>query len=90
MPHPQLDNLVRSGELKAEAADSPEFEGLVSSASKRLRDANNDALELRSRAKRRYGLRQSFWNASSALGLSEVWHELQGIGRRSGGARLFR
>jgi hypothetical protein len=68
MPHRQLDNLVRSGELKAEAADSSEFEGLVSSASKRLRDANNEALELESRFDLAY-------NAAHALSLAALrWH----------------
>jgi hypothetical protein len=68
MPHPQLDNLVRSGELKAEAADSLEFEGLLSSASRRLRDANNEALELESRFDLAY-------NAAHALSLAALrWY----------------
>jgi hypothetical protein len=68
MPHPQLDNLVRSGDLKAESAEPSEFAGLVSSGSKRLRDANNDALELESRFDLAY-------NAAHALSLAGLrWH----------------
>jgi hypothetical protein len=68
MPYSQLDNLVRSGELKVEAADPSEFEGLVSSASKRLRDANNESLEIESRFDLAY-------NAAHALALAALrWH----------------
>jgi hypothetical protein len=38
MPHPQLDNLVRSGELKAEPGDASEVDGLIGSAKRRLFD----------------------------------------------------
>src|SRR2546428_585624 len=49
MPHPQLDNLVRSSALKPEPFDRAEFDGLVESASRRLRDAENESLSLDSR-----------------------------------------
>lgn len=68
MPHPQLDNLVRSGELKTEPAEQSELDGLIASAAKRLRDAGNDALELESRFDLAY-------NAAHALSLAALrWH----------------
>ncbi len=39
-----LDNLVKSGQLKIERFDKLEFEGLVSSGIKRLKDAHNSSL----------------------------------------------
>src|SRR5437763_2901560 len=66
--HPQLDNLVRSGELREESADQSELDGLVASASKRLHDASNVALQLESRFDLAY-------NAAHALSLAALrWH----------------
>jgi hypothetical protein len=39
-----LENLVRSGNLKAEPPDRKECEGLLRSATDRLKDAHNTAL----------------------------------------------
>jgi len=39
-----LDNLATRGQLKAEAFSQTEFDGLVSSAIRRLTDAGNTAL----------------------------------------------
>ena len=68
MPHPQLDNLVRSGDLKTESGDASEFDGLVASATRRLRDADNATLSLDSRF-------DLLYNASHALSLAALrWH----------------
>ena len=68
MPHPQLDNLVRSGDLKTESGDASEFDGLVASATRRLRDAENATLSLDSRF-------DLLYNASHALSLAALrWH----------------
>jgi hypothetical protein len=44
-----LENLVRSGNLKAEPPDRKECEGLLRSATDRLKDAHNTALSFASR-----------------------------------------
>ena len=44
-----LENLVRSGGLKAEPPDHKECEGLLSSAMDRLKDAHSPALSFASR-----------------------------------------
>jgi len=44
-----LENLVRSGGLKAEPPDRKECEGLLHSAIDRLKDAHNPALSFASR-----------------------------------------
>jgi len=44
-----LENLVRSGGLKAEPPDHKECEGLLRSAIDRLKDAHNPALSFASR-----------------------------------------
>lgn len=49
MPHPQLDNLVRSAHLKSEPAEQSELDGLIESAARRLCDAEREALSLDSR-----------------------------------------
>ncbi|MDP9190104.1 MAG: hypothetical protein M3P06_00170 [Acidobacteriota bacterium] len=68
MPHPQLDNLVRTGELKAEPGESSEVDGLVASATRRLHDAENAALSIDSRF-------DLLYNASHALSLAALrWH----------------
>ncbi len=45
----ELDNLVKPGDLKAEAPDRAEFEGLVKSGRVRLTDAGNGKLAPESR-----------------------------------------
>jgi len=44
MSKPELHNLVRIGQIKAEPASRSEFAGLVESARKRLADARNESL----------------------------------------------
>lgn len=63
-----LDNLVRSGQLKAEPAAETEFDGLVHSGKVRLADAGNRTLNLESRFDLAY-------NAAQALSLAALrWH----------------
>jgi hypothetical protein len=64
-----LENLVRSGNLKAEPPDQKECEGLLSSALDRLKDAHNPALSFASRFDLAY-------NAAHALALTAM--RLQG------------
>lgn len=64
-----LDNLVRSGGLKAEPPDRKECEGLLRSAVDRLEDARNPALSFASRFDLAY-------NAAHALALTAL--RLQG------------
>lgn len=64
-----LENLVRSGGLKAEPPDRKECEGLLRSAVDRLRDAHNPALSFASRFDLAY-------NAAHALALTAL--RLQG------------
>lgn len=64
-----LDNLVRSGGLKAEAPDRKECEGLLHSAIVRLNDAHNSSLSFDSRFDLAY-------NAAHALALTAL--RLQG------------
>lgn len=45
----KLDNLVKTKQLKEEAFDENEFQGLIKSAKTRLKDANNATLELENR-----------------------------------------
>lgn len=64
----QLENLVRTGDLKREPASQDEIGGLVQSATVRLRDARNPALGLESRFDLAY-------NAAHALSLAALrWH----------------
>lgn len=68
MAIPQLDNLVKTGGLKAEPTDQAEFKGLVRSGSVRLADAGNTMLNLESRFDLAY-------NAAHALSLAALrWH----------------
>lgn len=68
MPLPQLDNLVRTGGLKAEPAAEAEITGLVRSGMVRLKDARNPANSLESRFDLAY-------NATHALSLAALrWH----------------
>ena len=64
-----LENLVRSGGLKAEPPDRKECEGLLRSAIDRLKDAHNPALSFASRFDLAY-------NAAHALALTAL--RLQG------------
>jgi len=64
----QLDNLVRSGQLKAEPAVQAEIDGLVRSGQARLKDAGNKTLNVESRFDLAY-------NAAHALSLAALrWH----------------
>jgi len=63
--HPQLDNLVRIGRLKAESAAEGEIQGLVRSGIRRLDDAAREELSLESRFDLAY-------NAAHALALAAL------------------
>ena len=65
MQQPQLDNLVRIGQLKTEAAAAGEIEGLVRSGTRRLIDAAHENLSLESRFDLAY-------NAGHALALAAL------------------
>ncbi len=65
MSHPQLDNLVRIGQLKAEPAAQGELEGLLRSGVRRLADASRSELSLESRFDLAY-------NATHALALAAL------------------
>ena len=68
MPLPELDNLVRIGQLKAEPGAQSEFDGLMRSGSVRLRDAENTTISLESRFTLAY-------NAAHTLSLAALrWH----------------
>lgn len=49
MSLPNLENLVKTGQLKTESFDLKEFEGLVNSGKARLKDARNKTLAPESR-----------------------------------------
>lgn len=68
----QLENLVRTGNLKAEPADANESAGLLRSATDRLRDAHNATLSFASRFDLAY-------NSAHALAL----YALRQMGYRS-------
>jgi hypothetical protein len=65
MSHPQLDNLVRIGKLKAEPAAAAELNGLVGSGIRRLDDSAREELSLESRFDLAY-------NAAHALALAAL------------------
>lgn len=65
MDHPQLDNLVRIGQLKAEPIAQSELHGLVRSGVRRLKDAALQSLSLESRFDLAY-------NAAHALALAAL------------------
>lgn len=68
MTSPNLENLVKTGQLKREPADQQEFAGLVRSGRARLIDARNQSLALESRFDLAY-------NASHAVALAALrWH----------------
>ena len=63
-----LKNLVDIGQIKQEPGDQKEFEGLLHSGRKRLKDSRMDALSLESRFDLAY-------NAAHALSLAALrWH----------------
>jgi hypothetical protein len=64
----ELNNLVKSGVLKAEPADQKEFDGLLNSGRTRLADAKKSNLALESQFDLAY-------NAAHALSLAAMrWH----------------
>jgi hypothetical protein len=65
MPLQRLDNLVRTGQLKAEPPARAEIEGLIHSGSARIKDAENATLSLESRFDLAY-------NAAHALSLAAL------------------
>lgn len=65
MSNEHLNNLVRLGELKNEAATTEEISGLISSGTTRLADAKNASLSLESRFDLAY-------NAAHALSLAAL------------------
>jgi hypothetical protein len=63
-----LDNLVRAGQLKEEAPDQSEFDGLLQSGANRLKDAGNEQLSIDSQFDLAY-------NAAHSLSLAALrWH----------------
>lgn len=60
MPSPQLDNLVRIGQLKAEPAAQAELDGLLHSAGARIKDAENVQLSFESRFDLSYNAAHAF------------------------------
>lgn len=67
MTSPELENLVRIGQLKRESCSPREFDGLLKSGAARLADAANSALALESRFDLAY-------NAAHALALAALRH----------------
>jgi len=68
MPLSALDNLVRTGQLKAEPPAQAEFDGLVLSGTRRLKDAQTKGLHIESAFDLAY-------NAAHALSLAALrWH----------------
>jgi uncharacterized protein (UPF0332 family) len=65
MTHPQLDNLVKIGQLKAEPPVKSELQGLLRSGRRRLIDAERAELSLESRFDLAY-------NAAHALALAAL------------------
>ncbi len=65
MSRPQLDNLVRVGQLKAEPPADVEIQGLLRSGLRRLTDAGREDLSLESRFDLAY-------NAAHALALAAL------------------
>jgi hypothetical protein len=62
---PELENLVRIGQLKAEPGVQREIDGLIQAGNSRLADARNDALAIESRFDLAY-------NAAHALALAAL------------------
>ena len=65
MSHPQLDDLVRIGQLKSEPATEGELRGLQRSGIRRLDDATRETLSLESRF-------DLVYNAAHALALAAL------------------
>lgn len=65
MSPPELDSLVRTGLLKSEPPEQREFDSLVQSGRRRLRDAANESLSFESRFDLAY-------NAAHALALAAL------------------
>lgn len=65
MTSPNLENLVKTGQLKREPGDQREFDGLVRSARARLADARKHALSIESRFDLAY-------NSAHALALAAL------------------
>lgn len=65
MSLPNLDNLVKTGQLKIEPCNQSEFEGLLRSGRARLKDAGNTSLALESRFDLAY-------NAAHSLALAAL------------------
>ena len=61
MSHPQLDNLVRVGQLTTEPFAESEFRGLVRSGRRRLNDAARKDLSLEGRFDLAYNARPIRW-----------------------------
>jgi hypothetical protein len=68
MGRQELDNLVKIGSLKAEAATRKEFDGMVTSARRSLADAQNDSIETDSQFELAYG-------AAHRLALAALRHQ---------------
>jgi len=60
MPSPQLDNLVRIGQLKAEPVAQAELDGLMRSGALRIKDADNKQLSTESRFDLAYNAAHAF------------------------------
>jgi len=60
MGKPELDNLVKIGTLKAEAAARKEFDGMLASARRGLVDAQNESIESDSQFDLAYGAAHRF------------------------------
>ncbi|MDI1264078.1 MAG: hypothetical protein PS018_12560 [bacterium] len=56
----ELDNLVKIGTLKAEAASRKEFDSMIASARRGLTDAQNESIETDSQFTLAYGAAHSF------------------------------
>jgi hypothetical protein len=70
-----LNSLTKTGLLKPEPPDQTEFDGLVESATKRLKDARNEAISTESRFDLAY-------NAAHALSLAAMrWHGFRPVKR---------
>lgn len=68
MSHPQLDNLVHIGQLKAEPPSEAECQGLLRSGLRRLEDAGLNELSLESRFDLAYNAAHALSLAACAIG----------------------
>lgn len=64
MAYPELENLVRIGQLKKEVPSAAELAGLLRSGVARLRDARNASLSLESRFDLAYAAAHAFARAA--------------------------